>query len=151
LARLLEWAQTQRIQGISFAGTYLAVALPFVILDFIWLKLMGQRLYQATLGDVLRPNPNWWPAAIFYLLYPLGLVGFAVLPAYEEGSILRALVLGFMFGCFTYATYDLTNHATLRNWSTVLTVADICWGSVLAGCSAGIGYLITGWLYADHG
>jgi uncharacterized membrane protein len=148
VARLMEWAQTPRI---NFVGAYLAVALPFVMLDFIWLKLMGQRLYQATLGDVLRPDPNLWAAAVFYLVYPLGLIGFAVLPACQEGSILRALTLGAMFGCFTYATYDLTNQATLRNWSTTLTVVDICWGSVLAGCSAGIGYVAISRLFAGHG
>jgi uncharacterized membrane protein len=147
----MEWAQTQRIQGIGFVGAYLAVAVPFAILDFIWLKLMGQRLYQATLGDVLRPTPNLWPAAIFYLFYPLGVIGFAVLPACERASMPRAMVLGLLFGCFSYATYDLTNHATLRNWSTLLTVADICWGSVLAGCSAGIGYLAVSRLFAGHG
>jgi uncharacterized membrane protein len=88
---------------------------------------------------------------VFYLFYPLGLIIFAVLPAHGEGSLLRALALGVLFGCFTYATYDLTNHATLRNWSTTLTVTDICWGSVLAGFSAAIGYLITGWLVGDPG
>ncbi|MGA7809046.1 MAG: DUF2177 family protein [Bradyrhizobium sp.] len=147
----MEWAHAPRISGIGYVAAYLAVALPFVMLDFLWLTLMGPRLYQATLGDVLRPNPNLWPAAIFYLIYPLGLIGFAVLPAYQEGSMLRALALGFMFGCFSYATYDLTNHATLRNWSTTLTLADICWGSVLAGCSATIGYLAVSRLFAGHG
>jgi uncharacterized membrane protein len=72
----------------------------------------------------------------------VGLVWFAVLPAHHEGSALRALISGMLFGCFTYATYDLTNQATLRNWSTTLTIADICWGSLLAALSATAGYLV---------
>jgi len=99
---------------------------------------MAERLYRPVLGDLLRPEPNLIAATLFYILYPIGLLGFAVLPAQEEGS-----ASGMMFGCFTYATYDLTNQATLRNWSTTLTVADICWGSLLAGFSAWFGYFVT--------
>src|SRR5262249_23108691 len=95
--------------------------------------------------DMLRPAPNLTAAAFFYLIYPLGLIAFAVLPAQHEGSALRAVTSGMMFGFFTYATYDLTNQATLRNWSTTLTIADICWGSFLPGLSAWLGYLVAKW------
>ena len=121
---------------------YLSVAASFVALDMIWLKTMVERLYRPVLGDMLRAEPNLSAAAIFYLVYPLGLIGFSVLPAHYDGSALRSFISGMMFGCFTYATYDLTNQATLRNWSTTLTVADICWGSFLAGVSAWVGYLV---------
>jgi uncharacterized membrane protein len=123
--------------------TYLTVATIFVTTDFVWLRTMAGRLYQPVLGDLLRPEPNLLAAGAFYLFYPIGLLGFAVLPAHHDGSALRALLSGMMFGCFTYATYDLTNQATLRNWSTTLTVADICWGSFLAGFSAWLGYLVS--------
>jgi len=125
-----------------FLVTYLAVAIIFVTTDFVWLKTMAGRLYQPVLGDLLRPEPNLLAAGAFYVLYPIGLLGFAVLPAHHDGSALRAFLSGMMFGFFTYATYDLTNQATLRNWSTTLTVADICWGSFLAGFSAWLGYLV---------
>lgn len=126
---------------MSFFITYVSIAGTFVAIDMIWLKTMAERLYRPVLGDLLRPDPNLVAAGVFYVLYPIGLLGFAVLPAHEEGSALRAFASGMMFGCFTYATYDLTNQATLRNWSTTLTVADICWGSLLAGISAWVGYL----------
>jgi uncharacterized membrane protein len=121
--------------------TYLAVAVTFVAVDMIWLGMMVERLYRPALGDMLRTAPNFPAASVFYLLYPVGLIIFAVLPAHQEHSALKAFTQGMMFGCFTYATYDLTNQATLRNWSTALTVADICWGTFLAGLSAWLGYL----------
>lgn len=122
--------------------TYLAVAVTFVAIDMVWLTIMVDRLYRPVLGDMLRAQPNLPAAAVFYLLYPLGLIWFAVLPAQQDGGALRAFTSGLLLGCFTYATYDLTNQATLRNWSTGLTVADVCWGSCLAGVSAWIGFLV---------
>ncbi len=121
---------------------YVAVTIAFVAVDMVWLGTMAERLYRPVLGEMLRPEPNVAAAALFYLFYPVGLIGFAVLPAQEQGDAFRAFASGAMFGCFTYATYDLTNHATLRNWSTSLTIADISWGSFLAGVSAWIGYLV---------
>jgi len=123
-------------------AVYLAVAVPFVLIDLVWLKVMGERMYRPILGEILKPEPRLWPAMVFYLLYPLGLIGFAALPAFQDGSPIRALVLGFMFGCFTYGTYDLTNQATLRNWTTILTVTDVLWGSALAACCAYFGCLV---------
>lgn len=126
---------------MRIAAVYLAVAVPFLLIDLVWLKVMGERMYRPILGDILLPEPNLWPAVVFYLIYPLGLIGFAVMPAYQDGSPVRALVAGLMFGCFTYATYDLTNHATLRNWTTMLTLTDVLWGSVLAACCSYFGFL----------
>jgi uncharacterized membrane protein len=127
---------------MRFVAVYLAVAVPFVLIDLVWLKVMGERMYQPTLRDILLPEPRLWPAAVFYLLYPLGLIGLAVMPAYQDGSAMRALVLGLMFGFFTYATYDLTNQATLRNWTNLLTITDVVWGTVLAACCACSGYIV---------
>lgn len=126
---------------MRIAAVYLAVAVPFLLIDLVWLKVMGERMYRPILGDILLPEPNLWPAMVFYLIYPLGLIGFAVMPAYQDGSPVRALVAGLMFGCFTYATYDLTNHATLRNWTTMLTLTDVLWGSLLAACCSYFGFL----------
>ena len=127
---------------MSYVVVYLAVAVPFVVIDAIWLGAMMHRLYLPTLGDVARDKPNLWPALAFYLLYPLGLLGFAIVPALQLENMLGAAVFGLLFGFFTYATYDLTNHATLINWSVTLTVIDIAWGSVLAASCVAIGYLV---------
>jgi uncharacterized membrane protein len=121
--------------------TYLSVAVTFVGIDMIWLRVMSEKLYKPVLGEILLPQPNLLAAAFFCIIYPIGLLIFAVLPAQAQDSSLRAFASGLMFGCFTYATYDLTNQATLRNWSTTLTIADIAWGSSLAGVSAWLGYL----------
>jgi uncharacterized membrane protein len=137
------FARLERSNPVNFITTYLSVAGTFIVLDMVWLKTMAERLYRPVLGDLLRPEPNLIAATVFYILYPIGLLGFAVVPAHEEASALRAFTSGMMFGCFTYATYDLTNQATLRNWSTTLTVADVCWGSLLAGVSAWVGYFVT--------
>jgi len=91
--------------------TYLAVAVTFVAIDMVWLTIMVDRLYRPVLGDMLRAQPNLPAAAVFYLLYPLGLIWFAVLPAQQDGGALRAFTSGLLLGCFTYATYDLTNRA----------------------------------------
>ena len=127
---------------MRFIIAYVTVATSFAAIDMVWLGIMAERLYRPTLGEILRPEPNLLPAVFFYLFYPLGLLTFAVLPACTEQNAFRVLLSGAMFGCFTYATYDLTNQATLRNWSTMLTLVDICWGSLLASISTYLGYLV---------
>jgi uncharacterized membrane protein len=126
---------------MPYIALYFSVAAPFALVDAIWLKLMGQRFYFATLGEIVRAEPNPWPALIFYLIYPLGLITFAVIPAHNVESSGRAALLGLLFGFFTYATYDLTNQAILRNWTTTLSVVDIVWGALLGAGSAYCGYL----------
>lgn len=119
---------------------YLAALATFVVADMIWLGLMTPRFYRPTLGDILVTGVNLPPALVFYLLYPVGLVIFVVNPALKSGSIGPALLYGALFGFFTYATYDLSNYATLRNWSLPLTVVDIAWGSVLAALAAAVSF-----------
>jgi uncharacterized membrane protein len=92
---------------------------------------MAPRFYKPTLSDIALTDVNLPPAILFYLLYPLGIVIFAVEPAARSGSVGTALLYGALFGFFTYATYDLTNQATLRNWTAMLTVVDVAWGTVL--------------------
>ena len=115
----------------------------FVLVDMIWLGTMAGRLYKPILGDIMAPQFNPAAAAVFYLLYPVGLVIFAINPALKVGSVSTALMYGALFGFFTYATYDLTNQATLRNWSTLLTVVDIAWGTVLGAIAAASAFWIT--------
>ena len=119
-----------------YVAAYVAALLLFFLYDMIWLGTMVSRLYRPTLGDLLLSGVNMTPAIIFYLLYPVGLVIFAIAPALKGGNIVSALTLGALLGFFTYGTYDLTNQATLRNWSTTLTIADIAWGSVLGAITA---------------
>lgn len=122
-------------------AVYLAIAVPFLMIELVWLKLAGPRLYRPILGDILALAPRLGPAVLFYLFYPLGLMGFAVMPAHHDGNQAQALLSGMMFGFFTYATYDLTNQAVLRNWTTTLSAIDIVWGSMLATFCSYCGYL----------
>lgn len=115
----------------------------FVLVDAIWLSTMASRLYKPTLGDIMLPGFNAPAAVVFYLIYPIGLVIFAINPALKVGSLSTALLYGGLFGLFTYATYDLTNQATLRNWSTLITVVDMSWGSFLGAITAASACWIT--------
>ena len=126
---------------MTYAAGYLASLIVFLVVDFAWLSVMAPRFYKPTLGDIAIPGFNLAPAVVFYLLYPIGLVIFAISPALKTGSWTTALLYGALFGFFTYATYDLTNHATLRNWTTSLTVVDVAWGTFLAAVAAVAGFL----------
>lgn len=122
--------------------SYLAALTVFFLADMVWLGIMVSRLYRPALGDILLAQVNLLPAIAFYLLYPVGLVIFAIAPALKGGTILTAFGLGALFGLFTYGTYDLTSQATIRNWSTTVTMVDIAWGSLLGGMSAALPYWI---------
>jgi len=119
---------------------YIASLAAFVALDFVWLSVMVQRLYRPALGDMLAERPNLPAAVIFYLVYGVGLALLAVAPALKEGAAGRAVLNGLVFGAVAYATYDLTNLATLRSWSMKVTVADIAWGACATALAALAGY-----------
>lgn len=109
------------------------IALPvFFIIDMIWLVLVAKNFYQKQIGFLMRPDVNWTAAIIFYLLFIAGLVLFVITPAVEKQSWVHALVYGALFGLITYATYDLTNLATLKDWPVIVTVVDLAWGMVLS-------------------
>jgi uncharacterized membrane protein len=131
---------------MRWAATYLACLVAFFGIDFIWLSAMVGRVYRPTMGDIALANVNFPPAVAFYGLYPIGLLIFAVMPAVKAESLAAAVVYGALFGFFTYATYDLTNQATLRNWTVQLSLIDMGWGTVLAACAAVVGYLVANWL-----
>lgn len=115
----------------------LAVAIPFLLLDATWLTLMGDRLYRPTIGHLMRPGFDAVAALAFYALYLPGIVGFAVRPANCSHS---ALLRGACFGLVCYATYDLTNQATLAGWPWRLTLLDLAWGMFATGASAWLAY-----------
>ena len=109
------------------------IALPiFFAVDMVWLGIAAKNFYAKHIGFLMKTNVNWAAAILFYLLFIAGLVVFVVFPALEKGSWVRALLFGALFGLITYATYDLTNLATLKDWPLVVTVVDLIWGTVLA-------------------
>jgi uncharacterized membrane protein len=124
--------------------TYIATLVVFLGIDSIWLSQTAGPLYRATLGDALLDQFRITPAIVFYLLNTLGIVIFVSTPAIRDGGgWSNALIHGAMFGLFTYATYDLTNYATLRVWSLQLTVADMIWGAAVTGIASALGVLIS--------
>jgi uncharacterized membrane protein len=122
--------------------SYLATAAVFLACDVVWLTVTGSTLYRPLLGDLLMPSFRPLPAVLFYLVYMAGLVFFAISPAIASGRWSSALLNGACFGFVAYATYDLTNQATLRLWSTTITILDLCWGTVLSAIAATLGYVI---------
>ena len=127
---------------MTYVAAYLASLVLFVSVDLTWLSTMADRIYRPIMGDIALPSANLPPAIAFYVLYPLGLMIFVVLPALKWGNIYAALSYGALFGFFTYATYDLTNHATLRNWTLRLSLIDMAWGTVLAAAAGGAGFWV---------
>ena len=103
----------------------------FFIIDIIWLGFLAKGFYQNQIGDLMKENINWFAAIALYLVLNLGLIVFVVNPALEKGSWLTALLLGGLFGLVTYATYDLTNLAVIKNWNLTVTGVDILWGAVI--------------------
>ena len=117
------------------------VALPvFFIIDMIWLGFVARNFYKSQLGDLMINQVNWVAAIIFYLIFIAGLVVFVIEPAVAKSSWQKALILGGFFGFVTYATYDLTNLATLKNWPLVMTIVDLGWGTVLGAAVSSITY-----------
>ena len=122
---------------------YLATALVFLCLDAVWLSQMQGLLYRPALAPLLAAAPRLGPAVLFYLIYLVGVVVFCVAPALRSGAWRTALGRGLLFGLCAYATYDLTNQATLRIWPVRVTVIDLAWGAVATGVAATAGFLIT--------
>jgi len=125
---------------MRYVVAYLAAGIAFLAIDSVWLMTMADLLYRPLLGDILAESFNLVPAILFYLIYIGGIVLFAVRPALASGRWTPAAVFGAAFGFCAYATYDLTNHATIRNWPAIITVADLCWGTVLTATSATAGF-----------
>ena len=122
--------------------SYLAAALVMGPLDFVWLRTMDP-VYQRAFGAVLAEKPNMLAAIAFYLVYLAGVVTFAIRPALAAGDWKTALAKGALFGFFAYATYDLTNLATLKVWSLKMALLDMAWGAALTGVTASAGAAAT--------
>ncbi|GAB5527236.1 MAG: DUF2177 family protein [Roseivirga sp.] len=125
---------------------YLLTAVVFFAIDMLWLGLIAKGLYNKYLGSFLAEQVNWTAAIIFYLLFIVGIFIFAIMPAIEKDSLMKAVLLGALFGFFTYATYDLTNLATLKDWPIKIVFIDIVWGAVLTASVSTSGFAIMKWL-----
>lgn len=117
----------------------------FFVIDLLWLGVVARDFYQKHLELWLRPSPNWTVAIIFYLVYIAGIFVFVVRPNLETETW-KVVLLGGFFGFVTYATYDLTNHATMKGWPWIVSVVDISWGSTLCAAVALAGHLTAKWL-----
>ena len=136
------------MNGFFWLKLYLLTIPVFFAIDMLWLGYAARNFYKTQLHALLSPEVNWTAAFLFYFIYIAGILFFAVRPALEAGSLARACLFGALFGFFTYATYDLTNLATLRDWPVLVTVVDIAWGTVLCTLVGGSAYLIGSWLLA---
>ncbi len=130
----------------KLVALYAITTLVFFALDFIWLSTATSRIYQPYLGDLLSPTPNLAVAGVFYLFYVVGLLALAVVPGLKEGLLVGALWRGALFGLLAYATYDLTNLATIQGWAWQVSVIDMIWGTTLNTVVAGAGYFAGRWL-----
>jgi uncharacterized membrane protein len=123
-----------------FLAVY-AITLPiFFAIDLVWLAVIAKEFYRKHLGYIMAPEVNWVAAILFYLIFIGGIVFFAVKPALETQSAGRALLYGALFGLVTYATYDLTNHATVRDWPFIVTIVDLAWGTTLSASVAWLSF-----------
>lgn len=111
---------------------YLSVLLSLLVIDAVWLGAVARGFYRARLGYLMADTVQWWAAAVFYLLFAAGLLVFTVQPNLSA-SMLRVFFMGALFGLVMYATYDLTNQATIRSWPLIVTIIDLVWGALLSG------------------
>ena len=133
--------------NISYYVKLYGLTVPlFFVIDIIWLGVVAKSFYQKNLKYILSPNVNWTAAIIFYLIYIAGILIFAVLPAVAKDSLRHAAVWGALFGFFTYATYDLTNLALLKDWPIIIVFVDILWGVVLCSAVATLSFFVAKWL-----
>jgi uncharacterized membrane protein len=121
-------------------AAYIGAAIVFAGLDAVWLTLTNATLYRPVLAPLLAERPRLVPALLFYAVYLAGLVLFAVRPGLRARRWLTAAGLGAAFGFVAYATYDLTNQATLKLWATQITVLDLAWGTFVSAVGASAGY-----------
>ena len=121
-----------------------AAILTILIIDSVWLKVMFTHLYNPQIGHLLAETPKLLPAGFFYIIYSVALSILVILPALSQNySLSKVFLLGGLFGMVCYATYDLTNHATLRGWPVIVTIIDIVWGALLTGTVALVAFSIT--------
>ena len=121
---------------------YFVALVTFLMIDGVWLTVVAKNFYAKYLGYLMAKTPNLAAAGIFYLIYIFGLVVLVLSPALQKGSLTTAILTGALFGLCSYATYDLTNLATIKDWPLLITLVDLVWGTFVTGAVAGVSYLI---------
>jgi len=127
---------------MTYIYLYLLTFLAFFAIDFVWLTFVATKFYSTKIGHLMAPKPKLIPAIIFYLIFVVGIIIFAVLPGYESNNLWQTVLLGALFGMLSYSTYDLTNLATLKNWPVSITIIDIIWGTSVSAITSVAGYFI---------
>lgn len=125
-----------------FVKLYLVAFPVFLAIDMLWLTLVAKTFYAKYLGFLMAKNPQLFPAFLFYLIFIAGIIFFVVIPALDKNRWLHVLYAGAFFGLVTYATYDLTNLATLKDWPLIITLVDLLWGTLLSATVSILTYLI---------
>ena len=123
--------------------SFIFVSTIFLIIDVLWLSITVKSLYRPALGDLLKDKPVMWAAVLFYIIYMIGVALIILKPALANDSILQALWTGVVFGVVAYGTYNLTNMATVKNWSASIVWIDMLWGGFLTGFSSAVGIYLT--------
>jgi uncharacterized membrane protein len=131
---------------IYYLKLYFSTLVVFFAIDMVWLGLVARSFYKKYLGYIMAPTVNWLPAIIFYLLFIVGVLVFVILPGVKENSLPNTLLRAILFGLITYATYDLTNLATINQWPLAVTLVDLAWGMVLSALVSIAGFYLAKWL-----
>lgn len=127
---------------IKYFKLFLVLLAAFLAIDMLWLGLVARSFYQQQLGFIMAPSVNWFAAAIFYLLFIVGILFFVVVPGLESGSLKATILRAALFGLVTYATYDLTNLATIKDWPLLITIVDLLWGTFLSVSVSSVGFVV---------
>lgn len=127
---------------MKYISVYVIAAVIFLALDALWLGFVARGFYQAHIGPLLLERPRFGVAAVFYAIYVVGLLYFALIPGLEAGSLSTTLLKAALFGFFCYLTYDASNLATLKGYAESIAVADVIWGAVISAVTAGATFLI---------
>jgi len=127
---------------MRYLKLYLVSLAAFFAIDMLWLGLVARSFYQQYLSFLMASSPNWFVAIIFYLLFVVGILVFVVLPGLRVNSLKTTLLRAALFGLITYATYDLTNLATLKDWPALLSIVDMLWGTFLSVSVSCVGFIV---------
>jgi uncharacterized membrane protein len=126
----------------DYIKLYFVTLIAFFVIDMVWLGLIARTIYRNYLGFLLASTTNWFAVVLFYLLFILGILVFVVLPGLKDNSLKATLLRAVLFGLVTYATYDLTNLATVKNWPVLITVIDLAWGTILSVLVSYISFMV---------
>ena len=127
---------------MNYIKMYIVTLIIFFAIDIIWLGFIAKDIYKEYLGFIMGEQTNWIAAIVFYMVYIIGLIFFALNPALQKDSLIYAALVGGFFGLITYATYDMTNLATLKDWPIFITAIDITWGTLLCSATSSISFII---------